>query len=48
MFGHICFVANQHEHGIGISVAFDLIDPVVFDVHERVAIGEIEDEEEGM
>lgn len=48
MLGHIGFVPDKDEKGVGIGVALDLIDPVVFDIEEGVAVGEIEDEKDGV
>lgn len=48
MFGHIGFVPNKDEKGVGIGVALDLVDPIVFDIKEGVAVGEIEDEKDSV
>jgi len=37
----VVFVAYQHQSSIGVSVALDLIDPVIFDVLEGVSDGQI-------
>ena len=44
----VSFVTHKHETSIGVGVAFDLVDPVAFDVLEGVAVGEVEDEKNGV
>jgi hypothetical protein len=44
----VSFVSHEDKHSIGVSVALDLVDPVVFDVHKGVSVVEVEDEEDGM
>jgi hypothetical protein len=44
----IGLVGDEDELCVGVGVAFDLVDPVVLDVLEAVATGEVEDEEDGV
>ena len=48
MVGCIGFIAYKYHHGGGISVGFDFIDPVVFNIKEGVSVGEVEDEKDSM
>jgi non-canonical (house-cleaning) NTP pyrophosphatase len=45
-FWDVCLVADQNEESVGVGVAFDFVDPVVLDVLEGVALGQVEDEED--
>lgn len=41
----VCFISHQNQHCWGVGVALDFIDPVIFDIVERIAVVEVEDEE---
>lgn len=44
--GDVCLVGDEDEVGLGVCVALDFVDPVVFDVLKGVAVGGVEDEED--
>ena len=46
LVGCIRFISYEYHHGGGISVGFDFVDPVVFDIEEGVSVGEVEDEKD--
>ncbi len=41
-------IGYEYEEGIGVSIGFDLVDPIVLDVLEGVPESEVEDEKDCM